>query len=342
MIEPRRQACPFRAMMCVALWCGIPFGGLASAQDHASARIEIVPTRDNDTKPDRTIQRDNPCSFHCEIKIPGQELIKTKEAMLSSASGEVFMVIELGESKPDPDLLMASHSTESMRVGDLFIDARRQSRTDFRLEEAGDSRPTYMREAALLKVGDTWFVGDRAGFRSNPAGRMDISVDVDFVDLYEKTRNFEIWLKGQRKMLVNAVPDRTSPAEFSEKCLKAPAFLRTERKGSSKRVYHKLDASTVPRLLDFVGNYDGAPTPFNPFQTEDSSPGSAEFRITVGRDGLVKQCNLIKQTGKVPQRPEACRSLREDARFLPAVGADGAPREAEMQVGFDWGSSTIG
>ena len=195
----------------------------------------------------------------------------------------------------------------------------------------GDSQLTYMREAPVLKVGRRSFVGDRVEI-DKPEGLIAINASVELMEDFARERVIEIWWKGTKRVTVHAVPVRLSPAQFSAACLRVPPSIT--RLASSGYVMRAVNPSTKPQLMDFIGGPSALST--NPFDVSDRERGSASFRIIVGRDGLIKQCDFLKRGGKLPERSTACERLRSWARFYPATDKAGVPAEAQADFAVNW------
>lgn len=239
--------------------------------------------------------------------------------------------MSFSDALPDTELALAHHKPGGGLSSNWSRQQARESdRAGCRLEKIGDPKPIYMRDGAVLKVGDTWFVGDRASFDPD-AHSMSLSVDEDFIDLLQNTRRFEIWWRGERRLDVTIVPEKVSPERFSLGCLPLSESMRKQMQGEGDTM-KKLAASPTPRFMGYIGVGEKR-LAGNPFSYDDKAAGSASFRLTVGRDGLVKQCDLTGHQGDVRTRQGACERPRDYGRFYPATDASGAPIEA--QTGFD-------
>lgn len=279
---------------------------------------------------------DNQCLFGYEVTGPDGKLYSIADARLSSAGGSVDISLDFDGPLPDPMIAAGSHSASTTQFGSSFVSARHTDPRDYRLEKTGDPKPAYMREAPLAKIGETWFVGDRIDILPKEA-TVTLFVEADFIDLLVPSRAFEIWWKGTRRLTVKFVPKQLPTEEFATACLVLPASLRDGMtRFPSRNVLRKLQPGKTPVALDFKGNAASRPLIFNPFDIDDETPGSATFQITVGRDGLVKQCDLVAQRGKVPDRISACEKLRDGARFYPATDTKGMPVEGETRYTVEW------
>jgi len=301
--------------------------------------VQIVPTVPG--KP--TAQRGtgpayapNPCAAQYDVIGPDGKMVRTEGSSIG-ASGTGILSIRMGFKGrlPDPEIISASNHEPTVQIGGLSISARQASRSDLRLEKAGDPRPIYMREAPVLRIGKTWFAGDNIDFLTSV---IDIGVDADFMDLFQNARTFELWWKGARRMTFTIVPETMSPEKFSAECLPLPANIRAQlANNQSTGILRRVVPSPTPRLMSFISFRNPGQSRSSPFSIYDETAGSALFRLTVGRDGLVKQCDLVSGTGKVPERPKACEVARRWARFYPATDKSGMLVEAEAPLRLDWG-----
>jgi hypothetical protein len=272
------------------------------------------------------------CSFYVDVSGRDGRLTRSKPGGISASIDGFELRMHFGEGiLPDADMVSASYPTSRRQFGDVFVEARPADRSDFRIERSGDGQPTYMREAPVLKIDDSWFVGDRVTF-DKPEGLVAIKVNADFIEDFGRSRSFEIWWKGARRLTFHALSDKLGPGQFSAQCLAIPSNVRelTSRGNGMRRV----TPSASPRLMSFVGKPAGLA--FNPFIPDDKTRGSATFKISVGRDGLIKQCDLAGRSGKTPERPEACESVRRWARFYPATDRVGVPIETETNFSVSW------
>ncbi|HWU94467.1 MAG TPA: hypothetical protein VN029_02645 [Sphingomonas sp.] len=279
----------------------------------------------------------NQCLFGYEVTGPDGKLYSIADARLSGIGGrQIELSLHFDGALPDPAMASGSNAASTVQLGSSFVSARQADPRDYRMEKKGDSKPTYMREAPLAKTGETWFVGDRIDVLSRDA-TVSLLVEADFIDLLVRSRMFEIWWKGTRRLTVKIVPKQLPPEEFATACLALPASFREEMtRNPSSSVLRKLRPGGTPVLMDFIGNRTSRALTFNPFDTDDDSAGSATFQVTVGRDGLVKQCDLVAQRGKLRGRASACDRLRYHIRFFPATDAKGVPVEAETQYTVEW------
>jgi len=53
--------------------------------------------------------------------------------------------------------------------------------------------------------------------------------------------------------------------------------------------------------------------------------GTAQAQLTIGSDGRVVSCNLIRSTGNGALDSATCNILRRRAKFTPAVDSNGQP-----------------
>jgi len=53
--------------------------------------------------------------------------------------------------------------------------------------------------------------------------------------------------------------------------------------------------------------------------------GTTGFRLTIGTDGRVQDCQITSSSGSPDLDQAACDNLRRRARFKPAIGGDGQP-----------------
>jgi len=313
--------------------------GLSATLSHVGHAASWPQQRSPSSQSQQVDRTSNPCTSQYEVTGPDGNVLRTTYATVGAdGAGKIEFWLHFGPGNlPDPAIAPASHRQPSTQFGDVVVTAVRTDRTDFRAEKAGDPRLVYMREAPVLKLGGTWFVGDRIDF-DRKEGLISVGVDADFMDIFQNTRSFEIWWKGVRRMMVRVVPDKVPPEQFSAECLPLPADIREQvRRADSAAVMRKLVPSPVPRPMAFFrGPAAGWNLKFNPFDSEDKGAGTASFEIMVGRDGLVKQCDLVRMRGKVPQRGEACEVLRRWARFYPATDRAGALVEAPLSVALDW------
>lgn len=277
----------------------------------------------------------NRCGFHFDVTGLDGKVSRSKSASMGVVGGEVLFWLTF-EKLPDPEIVSASKQSPKVTIGGFEVAVRRVDPSAFRFEKAGDSRPIYMREAPVLRIGATWFIGDRIDFDPKYSA-VTLGVDDEFISLFQESRNFEIWWKGTRRMTAQIVPDELSPAELSTECLPLPAAIREQvRRGKSNQTMRKHDPSPIPHLLSFISLDTDTRLRSNLFDVTDETAGSATFRVTVGRDGLVKQCDLISQSGKRPGRQAACESVRTFARFHPATDSSGMLIEAETTLALDW------
>jgi TonB family protein len=75
--------------------------------------------------------------------------------------------------------------------------------------------------------------------------------------------------------------------------------------------------------------------------------GTTAFALTVGVDGRVTDCRIIRSSGAVPLDEATCRILRSRARYNPARAADGTPVEGSdsgrvtWRLPEDWGRAGL-
>jgi protein TonB len=64
--------------------------------------------------------------------------------------------------------------------------------------------------------------------------------------------------------------------------------------------------------------------------------GTASFRLTVGTEGRVTDCRVVQSSGTYQLDETTCRVLRARARYTPARGRDGTPREGTDSGRVTW------
>jgi len=273
------------------------------------------------------------CAYHFEAIDRSGKLFRDNDSsmgVVDIAALDISMTFPDGS--PDPELALASHNDGRRVAGWKTLEAQKADKAGYHLEKAGDPEPVYMRDGPVLKIGNSWFVGDRAQF-GRDIRHIDLSVDSSFMDLFQTSRSFEIWWRGERRLTLNIVPEKVSPERFSLGCLPLSAEQRKRMEGDGYAM-RKLSPAPAPRLMDFYGrspHMNG-----NPFNVDDTAAGSATFRVTVGPDGLVKQCDMPSHQGEISSRQGACEQLRDHARFYPATDANDAPTAAEASLTLDW------
>ncbi|MEP9360759.1 hypothetical protein [Sphingomonas sp. KR3-1] len=274
-------------------------------------------------------------AYHFDVAGPDGKVHRTSSAGMSGdGTGAIFFTLRFPDGLPDPGIVPASRPRSQFGGGSVLT-LQTASRGDFRFEKAGDPQPIFMREAAVLRAGDSWFVGDRMTFDAQDRS-IEFSVTADFIDIFQNTLTFEIWWKGQRRLSARIVPDKTTPEGFGPACLALPPAMRNNPNYSRRPgALLKIAPAPTPRLQEFLGAPNG-PRYSNPFDVYDKTAGSASFTVTVGRDGQIKQCDLTAKTGKVGARPAACETARQWAEFSPATDGAGAPREAEASFTIAW------
>lgn len=64
--------------------------------------------------------------------------------------------------------------------------------------------------------------------------------------------------------------------------------------------------------------------------------GTVYFRLTIGTDGRVKDCQITRSSGYRDLDESTCRIMMERARFKPALGRDGQPVEFTRDDKVGW------
>lgn len=315
---------------------------VATAAAHSAPAIDTVligptvPEKAPSQQGTRPAYTSNPCAAQYDVTGRDGKVVRTKWSSLGASGGELSIRLGFDGRLPDPEIISASHRETPIRLGGVLVSARQANRSDFRPEKAGDPRPTYMREAPVLRIGKAWFAGDDIDFDGDEP-LIEINVGADFMDLFQNARTFELWWKGARRSTFTIIPETMSPEKFSHECLPVPANIRAQVESKqSSAILRQVRPSPTPRLMSFISLRNPTQLPSSPFDIYDETAGSASFRITVGRDGLVKQCDIVGGTGKVPDRPKACEVARQWARFYPATDKSGMLVEAEAPLRLDW------
>lgn len=89
------------------------------------------------------------------------------------------------------------------------------------------------------------------------------------------------------------------------------------------------------------------PSPLHPqnWVTDDDYPTSAlrtrtqgrvAFRLTVGVDGKVASCGILKSSGTQALDDAVCKNMKVRGRFIPAKAADGTPVASVFASRFTW------
>ena len=68
----------------------------------------------------------------------------------------------------------------------------------------------------------------------------------------------------------------------------------------------------------------------------DDAQGLVAFRVTVGRDGRVKRCEIIVSAGHPSLDEATCRILQARAKFEPATDRDGDRIEDKVSGRIRW------
>lgn len=279
----------------------------------------------------RTVTVANDCSFYYDAVLPNGRKERSEEARIPVTSSSIELRARFGaEHFPDPDLASASYVRSRRQMGIRIVDGQQADRSDFRLERTGDPFLTYIREAPVLKIGNRWFAGDRVEV-DRSEGLIAIDASLELFRDFAREGLIEIWWKGAQRLTIKIAPKRLTLQNFSAECLRPSP-------GMSKIFGHNfmqaITPSIEPRLMDFIGGSNLLPA--NPFDAFDRGEGFATFRITVGRDGLIKQCDLLARSGKLPEPRYACESMRIWSRFYPASDKSGMPREAQTDFSVRW------
>lgn len=278
-----------------------------------------------------TVTVANDCSFYYDAVLPNGTIIRSDEARIPVTSSSIELRARFGSERlPDPDLASASYLRSRQQIGNMLVEVRRTDQSDFGIERTGDRYLTYMREAPVLKIGSRWFAGDRVEI-DRSEGLIAIDASVELFKDFAREHFIEVWWKGARRVTLQIAPARLSPEQFSAQCLNpSPGMAKI----SGHNFMQAIIPSVKPRLMDFIGGYNVLPA--NPFDAFDRDDGGATFRITVGRDGLVKQCDVLAQSGKLPERRYACERLRIWSRFYPATNQAGIPSESQTDFSISW------
>jgi len=64
--------------------------------------------------------------------------------------------------------------------------------------------------------------------------------------------------------------------------------------------------------------------------------GTTGFRVTVGADGRVTDCQITSSSGSPDLDQTACEKIRQRARFTPATDGDGNPTTGSYQNRVRW------
>jgi len=64
--------------------------------------------------------------------------------------------------------------------------------------------------------------------------------------------------------------------------------------------------------------------------------GTTGFRLTVGTNGRVTNCEVFEPSGSASLDETTCRIMRERTRFSPARGSDGNPMEDSLDAWIHW------
>lgn len=64
--------------------------------------------------------------------------------------------------------------------------------------------------------------------------------------------------------------------------------------------------------------------------------GTTGFRLTVGTNGRVTDCEVFEPSGSASLDETTCRILQARARFTPAIGSDGNPIEDRVDARIHW------
>jgi hypothetical protein len=274
----------------------------------------------------------NDCLFYYDADLPNGRTMRSKPAGITVTSTSIEIRASFGpERLPDPELASASNPPSRQQIGNLLVQVQRANQSVFRIERAGDRYRTYMREAPVLKIGRRWFVGDKVQIDQSD-GLIAIDASVDLYTDFTREHSIEVWWKGAKRITMRIAAARLSPEQFSAQCMNLSPGMP---KISGHHFMQAITPSTEPRLMDILGGPSQFPA--NLFDLSDRGDGFATFRITVGRDGLIKQCDVLAQSGKLPERRYACEKMRIWSRFYPATDRSGMPKEADIDFSVRWG-----
>jgi protein TonB len=77
-------------------------------------------------------------------------------------------------------------------------------------------------------------------------------------------------------------------------------------------------------------------TEYPPEAWDHQKSGLTRVRGTIGTDGRVSDCVIIRGSGSLSLDETTCRLVEERARFMPARDAKGNPVPSRFVGGVDW------
>jgi periplasmic protein TonB len=78
------------------------------------------------------------------------------------------------------------------------------------------------------------------------------------------------------------------------------------------------------------------PDDYPPSALAQKRQGRVDFILTVGPDGRVHGCAIVRSSGSAALDSATCLIMRRRARFTPAIDSNGNPATGEVRLFFKW------
>jgi periplasmic protein TonB len=162
----------------------------------------------------------------------------------------------------------------------------------------------------------------RPGYRPRPHPRSPVQPDSSrpgAIVLLAAMAAFGVWAYNQYAMVDrprSSIPEETRPSDSASSTPKSvtegPQHARAN-------------------LASFFSDDD-----YPVAAMRDDAQGLVSFRLTVGRDGRVKRCEIIVSAGHRSLDEATCRIYKARAKFEPAIDRDGNRVEDQVSGKIRW------